>query len=96
MNFKPMADRVLVRRLEAETTTSSGFIIPDAAVERANRGVVLAMGPGRLAKDGAVVPIADIQIGDTVMFEGLGTNVKVDGEEYVVLKEQEIIAIVGE
>jgi chaperonin GroES len=94
MNFKPMADRVLVRRLEAENTTASGFIIPDALVERANRGVVLAMGPGRPTKHGGVIPIADIEIGNTVMFEGIGTNVKVDGEEYVVLSEQEIIAIV--
>ena len=94
MNFKPMADRVLVQRLEAETRTSSGFIIPDQSVERANKGTVVAMGPGRLLKDGGTVPIADIAIGDTVMFEGNGINIKVDGEPYVVLNENEIIAIV--
>ena len=96
MNFKPILDRILVRRVEAETKTASGFIIPDAAVERANRGTVLAVGPGRPLKDGTVVSVADIAVGDIVMFEGNGINVKVDGEELVVLKEDEIIAVVGE
>ena len=94
MNFKPISDRVLVKRADAENKTASGFIIPDASVEKANRGTVVAMGPGRSLKDGRVVPIADVSIGDVVMFEGNGINVKVDGEQLVVLKEEEIIAIV--
>ena len=94
MNFKPMSDRVLVKRADAENKTASGFIIPDASVEKANRGTVVAMGPGRSLKDGRVVPIADVGIGDVVMFEGNGISVKVDGEQLVVLKEEEIIAIV--
>ena len=89
-----MSDRVLVKRADAENKTASGFIIPDAALEKTNRGTVVAMGPGRSLKDGRVVPIADISIGDVVMFEGNGINVKVDGEQLVVLKEEEIIAIV--
>lgn len=94
MIFKPMADRVVVRRVEPETRTSSGFIIPDTSVVKANRGTVIAVGPGKLLKDGRIVPIADINIGDVIMFEGIGINVKVNGEQLVVLKEEEIIAIV--
>jgi chaperonin GroES len=94
MNFTPMADRLLVRRAEAETKTASGFFIPEVMVEKANRGTVLAIGPGRSLKDGRVIPVEDVKVGDTVMFEGNGINVKVNGEPLVVLKEQEIIAIV--
>ena len=94
MNFKPTLDRLLVSRLEAETKTSSGFIIPDASVGKSNRGEVLAMGPGRINKDGVTIPISDIQVGDVVMFEGIGISVKVDGKDYIILKEQEVIAIV--
>jgi len=94
MNFKPMADRVLVRRTEAENKTVSGFFIPDSSVEKSNKGVVLAMGPGKSTKDGVVIPIADIKINDVVMFsQGAGIPVKVNGEDFVVLKEEEIFAI---
>jgi chaperonin GroES len=94
MNFKPMADRVLIRRLDPETKTASGIFIPDSSVEKANRGTVVAVGPGRNTKDGRVIPVADVNVGDVIMFEGNGINVKVDGEQLVVLKEEEIIAIV--
>lgn len=94
MNFKPMADRILIRRAEAETKTASGFFIPDTSVEKANRGTVVAVGPGKSTKDGLVIPIADVKVGDVIMFEGNGINIKVDGEQLVVLKEEEIIAIV--
>ena len=95
MNFRPILDRLLIRRLESETRTRSGFIIPDASVEKANKGTVIAMGPGKPLKDGTVVPIANINVGDVVMFEGNGINVKVDGEALVVLREEDIIAIVA-
>jgi chaperonin GroES len=94
MIFKPMADRVLIRRVDPETRTSAGFIIPDTSVVKANRGTVVAVGPGKLLKDGKVVPIADVKVGDVIMFEGIGINVKINGEQLVVLQEEEIIAIV--
>ena len=95
MHFKPIADRVLIRRAEAETRTVSGFFIPDAVAEKANKGTVLALGPGRALKDGRVIPIADITIGDIIMYSpGAGIPVKVDGEEFIILTEDEIIAVV--
>ena len=89
-----MADRVLVRRADAETKTASGFFIPDSSVEKANKGTVIAMGPGKSTKDGVIIPIADIQVNDVVMFsQGAGISVKVNGEDFLVLKEEEIFAI---
>jgi len=94
MNFKPMADRVLVKQAEAETKTASGFFIPDASVEKANKGTVLAVGPGKTTKDGVVIPVP-VNIDDQVMFApGHGIKVKVDGQECLVLKEDELIAVV--
>lgn len=90
-----MADRVLIRRIDGENKTASGFFIPDALVEKANKGTVVAIGAGRQTKDGNIIPIADITLGDIIMFEGDGINVKVDGEQLVILKEEEIIAIVN-
>lgn len=94
MNFRPMLDRVLIQQAEAETKTASGFIIPDAVVEKANKGTVIAMGPGRSIKDGQVIPIANIKVGDLIMFEGKGIPITVNGQQMIVLKEDEIIAIV--
>ena len=94
MNFKPMFDRVLIKEFDAETKTSSGFIIPDSSVEKANKGTVIAAGPGKLTKDGITVPMT-INVGEIVMFmPGAGIKVKVDGEELLVFKEEDIIAIV--
>lgn len=96
MNFKPMLDNVLVRRNEPETKTSSGFFIPDAVVGKPNTGTVLAVGPGKANKSGVVIPVAGIEVDNVVMFsQGAGIPVKVDGEDYLVLKEEEIFAIVG-
>jgi len=89
-----MADRVLVQQAESETKTSSGFIIPDASVEKANKGTVLAVGPGKTTKDGVVIPVP-VNINDQVMFApGHGIKVKVDGQEFLVLKEEELIAVI--
>ena len=97
MDFRPMADRVLVRRAEAETKTVSGFFIPDVAAEQANKGTVVSVGPGRALKDGRIIPITDIVIDDIVMFTpGAGIPVKVNGEALLVLKEEEILAVVNE
>lgn len=92
-----MADRILLRRAEAETKTVSGFFIPEMSVEKTNKGTVIAMGPGKLSKDGQVIPIADIAVNNTVMFSnGAGIPVTVNGEEFLVLKEEEILAVVSE
>lgn len=94
MNFKPMADRVLVRQSESETKTTSGFFIPDSSVEKANTGTILAVGPGKTTKDGVVVPIP-VEVNNKVMFApGAGIPVRVEGEDYIVLKEEELIAVV--
>ena len=94
MTFRPTADRVLVRRAELETKTSSGLFIPDIQGEKANQGTVVSMGPGLTTRDGVIVPIA-LELGDLVMFsQGAGTPVKVDGQDYLVISEDDIIAVV--
>lgn len=93
MAFTPMADRVLIDQAEQESTTSSGFIIPQAVQEVANRGTVIAVGPGRTTKDGTVIPVA-VQVGDRVMFEsGAQIPVKIDGVQLLILKEEHLIAV---
>jgi len=92
-----MADRVLVQRAEPETKTASGLFIPDSTVEAANKGTVVAIGPGRSTRDGRPVPVADVAVDDVVMFgAGAGIPVKVNGEDFLVLKEDELIAIVDD
>jgi len=89
-----MFDRVLIQEHDAETVTSSGFIIPDAIAEKANTGTVLAVGPGKSIKDGTVIPLT-VQVNDKIMFmPGSTIKVKVNGIDMLVLKEEDIIAIV--
>lgn len=89
-----MADRVLVEQDESETKTASGFFIPQAGAEKANTGTILAVGPGKPTKDGVLIPVP-VEIGNKVMFApGAGIPVKVEGESYLVLKEEELIAVV--
>lgn len=88
-----MFDRVLVKQSAAETVTASGFIIPDALVEKVNTGTVLATGPGKASKNGSIVPLA-VQANDKIMFmPGSAIKVKVNGNEMLVLKEEDIIAV---
>jgi chaperonin GroES len=94
MDFKPMADRVLVKQADTESKTASGFFIPESSVGKANTGTVLAMGPGKTTKDGVLIPMP-IDVNNKVMFApGAGIPVKVEGEDYIVLKEEELIAII--
>lgn len=95
MNFRPMLDRILVDQDEKETKTSSGLIIPDAGAEAVNRGTVVAVGPGKSpAKGGDVIPVG-IAVGERVLYApGSGLKVTVSGVDYLVLKEEEVIAIV--
>ena len=94
MQLKPIRDRVVIRLIEAETATKSGIIIPDAAVEKPDQGEILATGEGRITEDGVVIPL-EVKTGDRVLFsKHAGQAVKVDGNEYRILKEDDIMAIV--
>jgi len=93
MKVKPLHDRVLVKRLEQEEKTAGGIIIPDTAKEKPQQGKVLAVGSGARDEAGKIVPL-DVKVGDTVLFAKWGgTEVKIDGEELLVMKETDIIAI---
>ena len=93
INIKPLADRVLVQPSEAETTTSSGIIIPDTAKEKPQEGEVVAVGPGAKNEDGRLSPM-DVKVGDIVLFgKWSGTEVKIDGKEYSIMKESDIMGI---
>lgn len=94
MNFRPLHDRVLVKRLESETKTASGIIIPDTAKEKPSEGKVVATGSGTRHENGSVIPL-EVKDGDHILFnKWSGTEVKVDGEDYIVMKESDIIGII--
>lgn len=93
VNIKPLEDRVLIQIKEAESTTASGLVIPDSAKEKPQEGVVIAAGPGRFDDDDRV-PM-DIKVGDTVVFSKYGgTELKYDGEEYLLLNSRDVLAII--
>ena len=94
MAFRPLHDRVLVRRIEAEEKTAGGIIIPDSAKEKPSEGEIVAVGTGTRAENGTVTPL-DVQIGDRVLFgKWGGTEVKVDGEDLLIMKESDIMGII--
>jgi len=94
VSIKPLEDRIVVRTLEAETTTASGLVIPDSAKEKPQEGEVLAIGPGRIDDNGNRVPL-DVAVGDTVIYSKYGgTEVKYGGDEYLILSARDILAIV--
>jgi len=94
MSIRPLHDRVLVRRLEDETTTAGGIVIPDNAKEKPSRGEVLAVGNGKILDNGEVRAL-DVKVGDKVLFgKYAGTEVKVDGEELLVMREDDIMGII--
>lgn len=95
MAFRPLHDRVLVRRLEADEKTAGGIIIPDTAKEKPQEGEIVAAGSGSKAEDGKVTPL-DVKAGDKVLFgKWSGTEVKIDGEDLLIMKESDILGIVG-
>ncbi len=94
MTFRPLQDRVLVRRIEEEEKSRGGIIIPDTAREKPMEGEVLAAGPGARGEDGKLHPL-DVKIGDRVLFgKWSGTEIKIDGEDLVVMKESDIMGVV--
>jgi chaperonin GroES len=96
MIFRPLHDRVLVRRIEADEKTAGGIIIPDTAKEKPSQGEVIAVGPGGRDESGKLIPI-DIKAGDTVLFgKWSGTEVKIEGEDLLIMKESDILGIVEE
>jgi chaperonin GroES len=93
MKFRPLHDRVVVKRIEAEEKTAGGIIIPDTAKEKPQQGEVVAVGPGGRDEAGKLVPI-DLQVGDRVLFgKWSGTEVKIDGTEYLIMKENDIMGV---
>ncbi len=93
--FRPLHDRVVVRRIEAQEKTKGGIIIPDTAQEKPQEGEVIAVGPGGRDETGKLIPI-DVKAGDTVLFgKWSGTEVKIDGEDLLIMKESDIMGVVG-
>src|SRR6202047_2910237 len=93
MEFRPLHDRVLLRRVESEAKTSGGIIIPDTAQEKPMEGEVIAVGPGARGGDGKVQPL-DVKTGDRVLFgKWSGTEIKIDGEELMIMKESDIMGL---
>ena len=96
VTIKPLEDRILVQTLEAEQTTASGLVIPDTAKEKPQEGKVLAVGPGRFDEDGEKRIPLDIKVGDVVIYSKYGgTEVKYNGEEYLLLNARDILAVVS-
>ena len=94
MALRPLNDRVIVKRFDNERTTASGIVIPESAAEKPDQGEVLAVGPGKRTDDGKVLPL-DLKVGDKILFgKYAGQSVKVDGEELLVIREEEIFAII--
>jgi chaperonin GroES len=94
MNFRPLHDRVLVRRVKEEEKTKGGIIIPDTAKEKPQEGKVIAVGTGIRGEDGSVTPL-DVKAGDKILFgKWSGTEVTIDGEELIIMKESDILGII--
>ena len=95
VNIKPLEDRIVVQPLEAEQVTASGLVIPDTAKEKPQEGKVLAVGPGRIDDKGNRIPL-DVNVGDVVIYSKYGgTEVKYNGEEYLILSARDVLAVVN-
>jgi chaperonin GroES len=94
MKFRPLHDRVVVRRIEADTKTAGGIIIPDTAKEKPSEGEIVAVGPGGRDEAGKLIPI-DLKVGDKVLFgKWSGTEVKIDGKDLLIMKESDILGVI--
>ncbi len=93
MNIRPLRDRIIVERVEEETTTAGGIIIPESAKEKPQQGIVKAVGKGKVTEDGTVLPM-DVKIGDRILFgKYAGSEVKIDGIEYQIMREEDILGV---
>jgi chaperonin GroES len=96
MKFRPLHDRVVIERIDAEAKSAGGIIIPDTAKEKPQQGKVIAVGPGGRDESGKLIPI-DVQVGDRILFgKWSGTEVKIDGREYLIMKENDIMGVLVE
>jgi len=94
MNFRPLHDRILIKRIEEKETEKGGIIIPDTAKEKPQEGEVVAVGNGKKTEDGKVIPL-DVKAGDRILFgKYSGTEIKVDNEDFLILKEEEVLGVV--
>jgi chaperonin GroES len=94
MKVRPLHDKVLIQRLDSEETTKGGIIIPDSAKEKPQEGKVVAVGNGRFLEDGSIKPL-EVKKGDKILFSKYGgTDISIDGEDYLILSEEEILAVV--
>ena len=95
MSFRPLHDRVLVKRIEADQKTAGGIIIPNSAQEKPSEGEIIAVGTGARSEDGKITP-CDVQVGDRILFgKWSGTEVKLDGEDLLIMKESDIMGVIG-
>jgi chaperonin GroES len=96
MKFRPLHDRVVVKRIDAEEKSTGGIIIPDTAKEKPSQGEVIAIGPGGRDEAGQLIPL-DVKVGDRILFgKWSGTEVKIDGVEYLIMKESDVMGVVDE
>ena len=94
MNLRPLQDRIIVKRVEEESKTAGGLFIPETAKEKPQRGEIVAVGNGKKTEDGKVLPL-DVKVGDLVLFgKYAGTEIKVDNEDYLMMREDDILAVV--
>ena len=95
MKIRPLHDRIIVKRLEEERTSAGGIIIPDSAKEKPSEGEIVAVGTGARSEDGKITPL-DVKAGDRVLFgKWSGTEVKIDGEDLLIMKESDIMGVIG-
>ncbi len=94
MNLRPLQDRIIVKRLEEESMTAGGLYIPDTAKEKPQKGEIVAVGKGKITEAGKVIPV-DLTVGDTVLFgKYAGTEIKIDGVDYLIMREDDILGVV--
>ena len=94
MKIRPLQDRVIVKRLEEEEKTKGGIIIPDTAKKKPQEGKVIAVGKGKITEEGKVVPL-DVKVGDRILFgKYAGTEIKIEGEEHLIMREEDILGII--
>ena len=94
MNIRPLHDRIIVQRLEEETMTAGGLYIPDSAKEKPQQGLVIAAGKGKITEDGKVLAL-DVKVGDKILFgKYSGTEVKIDGKEFLMMREDDVLGVV--
>lgn len=94
MNLRPLQDRIIVKRLEEEAMTAGGLYIPDTAKEKPQKGEIIAVGKGKVAEDGKLLPM-DVKVGDKVLFgKYAGTEIKIDGQDYLIMREDDILGVI--